>query len=151
MDLQPVVDREAAIKYVSKYASKPEIISQSYHDALNGFCGRLAQNLPAEKAVRSLFAKMAADRDISAQEAVHLLLGDHLVESSRAFVNLTAKPDDRFVLRDTVDLDDNDRSFEHSFFAQYQIRPDSLSHLSAFEYCQSFDVKKGLSLFPFFP
>lgn len=91
IDLQPVLDRQAAIKYVSKYASKPEVISQSYRDALGDFCNRLPQELPAENAVRRLFAKMAADRDISAQEAVHLLLGENLVGCSRSFVNLNVR------------------------------------------------------------
>ena len=36
--LQPVLDRQAAIKYMSKYASKPEVISQSYRDTLGDFC-----------------------------------------------------------------------------------------------------------------
>ena len=40
--------------------------------------------------MQSLFAKMAADRDISAQEAVHLLLGENLVKCSHSFVNLNA-------------------------------------------------------------
>jgi hypothetical protein len=93
VDMQPVLDKKAAIKYVSKYASKPEVLSQSYRDALGDFCCCLPHDLPAEKAVQRLFAKMAADRDISAQEAVHLLLGDQLVGCSRTFVNLNANVD----------------------------------------------------------
>jgi hypothetical protein len=30
IDVQPVLDKKAAINYVSKYASKPEVLSQSY-------------------------------------------------------------------------------------------------------------------------
>ena len=81
-DLQPVLDCNAAIKYISKYVSKPETMSDGYHDALKEFCLCLPQDLPAENAVQCLFARMAADRDISAQEAVHLLLGDKLVGCS---------------------------------------------------------------------
>jgi hypothetical protein len=143
MDLQPVVDREAAIKYVSKYASKPEVISQSYHDCLNDFCGRLPRDLPAEKAVQSLFAKMAADRDVSAQEAVHLLLSDKLVGCSRTFVNLTATTDAPFLLRDTSHLDADDRTFEETFFTHYENRPDELSHLNAVDYCKNYEIRKS--------
>jgi hypothetical protein len=91
VDMQPVLDREAALKYISKYASKPEAQSESYHAALKDFCSRLPRGLPAERAAQSLFARIAAGRDISAQEAIHLLLGDPLVGCSRGFVNLNAQ------------------------------------------------------------
>ena len=81
-DLQPVLDRAAAIKYISKYASKPETASDSYCSALTDFCSRMPEDQPAENAVQRLFARMASDRDISAQEAVHLLLGEQLVGCS---------------------------------------------------------------------
>lgn len=80
-DHQPVLDCKAAIIYISKYASKPETVSNGYHDALKEFCLHLPQDLPAKNAVQCLFARMA-DRDISTQEAVHLLLGDKLVGCS---------------------------------------------------------------------
>ena len=61
-----MLDQTVAIKCVSKYASKPETPSDSYLQALTTFCNRLPRHLLAERAVQSLFAKMAADRDISA-------------------------------------------------------------------------------------
>ena len=143
IDLQPVLDRQAAIKYVSKYASKPEVISQSYRDALGDFCNRLPQELPAENAVRRLFAKMAADRDISAQEAVHLLLGESLVGCSRSFVNLNACVDAPHLLREQDQLDDDDCTFENTFFSRYETRPPHLEGLNAIEFCKRFDAKKG--------
>jgi hypothetical protein len=42
----------------------------------------MPEDQPAENAVQRLFARMAADRDISAQEAIHLLLGEQLVGCS---------------------------------------------------------------------
>ena len=142
MDLQPVLDRNAAIKYVSKYASKPEIASDSYHHALSTFCHRLPQSLPAERAVQSLFAKMASDRDISAQEAVHLLLCEKLVGCSHSFVNLNADADAGNLLTDISELDDDDVAFKESFFRRYETRPAEFSHLNAVEYCSLFDVNK---------
>jgi hypothetical protein len=72
--MQPVLDREAARRYISKYASKPEALSESYHTVLEDFCSRLPVAQPAQCAVERSFARMAADCDISTQEAVHLLL-----------------------------------------------------------------------------
>jgi hypothetical protein len=146
VDLQPVLDRMAAIRYISKYASKPETVSDSYCSALVDFCSRLPEDQPAENAVQRLFARMAADRDISAQEAVHLLLGEQLIGCSRAFVNINSHVDAAHVLREEIDLDDNDPAFEDSFFAKYQNRPVELEALNAVELCRRFDLKRRASV-----
>ena len=140
VDMQPVLDREAASKYISKYASKPEAQSESYHAALKDFCSRLPRGLPAERAVQSLFARMAADRDISAQEAIHLLLGEPLVGCSRGFVNLNAQIDAPHVLREPVDSDDGDAAFREPFFSHYQTRPAYAAHLNAVDFCKQYSV-----------
>ena len=142
VDLQPVLDREAARRYISKYASKPESLSESYHTVLQEFCSRLPFDQPAERAVQRLFARMAADRDISAQEAVHLLLGEPLVECSRSFVNLNAQTDAPHVLRDPLELDNDDEAFEEPFFSTYQIRPVYLGHLNAVQFCTQHSVSR---------
>jgi hypothetical protein len=148
MDLQPVLDRTAAIKYVSKYASKPKVASDSYHQALAVFCTRLPCHLPVECTAQSLFAKMAADRNISAQEAIHLLLGKKLVECSRSFVNLNADTDAGQFLREAPDLDNDDNTFKQTFFQHYQACPTEWSDLSAVQYCTMFDVNKCLNTLP---
>jgi hypothetical protein len=145
--MQPVLDREAALTYISKYASKPETLSESYHTALHDFCSRLPAGLPAENAVQRLFARMAADRDISAQEAVHLLLGDPLIGCSRSFVNLNAQTDAPLVLSDALEHDDDDAAFQEPFFASYQTRANNLDHLNAVEFCQAFNISKSMSPF----
>ena len=109
----------------------------------------MPQELPAESAVRRLFAKMAADRDISAQEAVHLLLGDKLVDCSRTFVNLNANIDAPHLLKETAGLDEGDTTFETTFFRHYENRPLGQSALNAVEFCKKFDVKHGEFCFQF--
>lgn len=151
MDLQPVLDRTAAIKYVSKYASKPEVASDSYHQALGAFCAHLPRHLPAERAAQSLFAKMAADRDISAQEAVHLLLGEKLVGCSRSFVNLNADDDAARAFTDAVELDDEDVAFKTTFFERYRTRPAQHEQMNAVQFCKTFDVNHGQHLPTFTP
>jgi hypothetical protein len=85
---------------------------------------------------------MAADRDISMQEAVHLLLGEKLVECSCLFVNLNADMDAGQFLRDAPDLNDDNIAFKQTFFQHYQARPAEWSDLSAIQYCTMFDVNK---------
>ena len=143
-DLQPVLDREAAIKYVSKYASKPETVSEGYHHALTEFCNWMPQDLHAENAVQCLFARMAVDRDISAQEAVHLLLGEHLVECSRTFVSLDADINACHMLRNNNEADDNDPAFEQTFFNHYCARPAAQENMCAVEFCSKFNPVTGV-------
>ena len=71
-----------------------ENLSDGYHHALDDFCTPHTSRSPAENGVQRLFARMAADRDISAQEAVHQLLG-----CSPTFVNLNADVDVRRLFR----------------------------------------------------
>ena len=103
-NLQPSLDRDAAIKYISEYASEPETVSVGYQPRL----GRLLRPHAPKDVVRRLFGRMAtADRDITAQKAVYLLLRDHLVDAQH-------------LLRDHNNADDDDPAFEASFFARYQ-------------------------------
>ena len=62
------------MEWCSKYVNQPETVSNSYHAAWMAFLPFFLKNqyLPAENAAKRLFAKMVADMDISAQEAVHL-------------------------------------------------------------------------------
>ena len=143
--MQPVLDREAARRYISKYASKPEMLSQSYQSILQDFCNRLPGAQPVECAVQRLFAHMAADRDISAQEAVHLLLGEPLVGCSRSFVNLNGEIDAPRLLREPLDRDDDDNAFEETFFSHYQNRPAYLTHLNAVQFCMNHSVSQRQS------
>ena len=120
-----------------------KVMSDLYHQALSTFCRRLPQNLPAKRTVQSLFAKMASDHDISAQEAIHLLLCEKLVGCSQSFVNLNSNIDTRNILTDTADLDNDDIVFKENFFQRYKARLTEFSHLNAVEYCSLFDVNKS--------
>jgi hypothetical protein len=58
---------------------------------------------------------MAADRDITAQEAVHLLFADKFVGCTWMSVNLNANIDEPMLLRKQGELDDDDAVFETTF------------------------------------
>ena len=73
VDFQPVLSRHAVLSYISKYSSKAENKSESYHDILT----RIAHASPAEEGILlpiwKLFFETVADRDIGAQETCHML------------------------------------------------------------------------------
>ena len=73
IDFQPILSRHAILKYISKYAAKPESKYQSYHQIL----ARLAQSSPLDappvNVIHKILTKLVANRDISVQETCHML------------------------------------------------------------------------------
>src|SRR4051812_42853896 len=78
----------AALKYISKYASKSEPRSAAFSDMLNKILDNSNPNDSALTAFQSLLLQTVAECDISAQETCHLLLGIPLYYSSHQFVTL---------------------------------------------------------------
>src|SRR6185437_10490868 len=87
VDLKPVFNIRAALQYVAKYATKSEPRS-SFSEILNNI---LSESDPSDSSLGSfqrLLLHTVAERDFSAQETCHLLLGLPLYHSSRQFVVL---------------------------------------------------------------
>ncbi|PKK68501.1 hypothetical protein RhiirC2_782199 [Rhizophagus irregularis] len=76
VDLKPVLSIHAALQYISKYASKAEPRSLSFSEIFD----QILRN--------KLLFNSVSERDITAQETCHLLLGIPLYYSSRPFVSL---------------------------------------------------------------
>jgi hypothetical protein len=66
-------------------------------------------------------------------------------------VNLNAQVDAPHVLRDAVDVDDEDTAFQEPFFAQYVNRPVRLENVNAFDFCKRFYASRGMEAFAFSP
>jgi hypothetical protein len=88
IDFRPVINKEAVIKYVAKYASKAETASSSYERILQTAITHLQDGDAARIAYQKMLSAFAAERDISGQETAHTLLGCKLIESSRMVKNL---------------------------------------------------------------
>jgi hypothetical protein len=88
VDLKPILSIHAALQYVAKYASKAEPRSSAFSDILDRI---LSESQPEDTLlapVQKLLLHSVAERDISAQETCHILLGLPLYHSSRQFVFL---------------------------------------------------------------
>ena len=94
IDFRPVINREAVIAYVAKYASKGESSSSSYQDTLQKAISRLQNSDAAGVAYQKMLSSFAAERDISSQETCHILHGLPLVKSSRLYRNIYVAPDE---------------------------------------------------------
>src|SRR5947208_15174026 len=78
----------AAIQYISKYASKSESCSAAFSVLLTRILNASNPNDSSLSVFQGLLLHTVAERDISAQETCHLLLGLPLYHSSRQFVSL---------------------------------------------------------------
>lgn len=134
IDFQPVLSRHAVLNYISKYASKSESKSKSYHQMLS----RLAQSSPLDVTmvvvIRKILTETVVDRDIGAQETCQLLLQKlPLTKCSHSFVSLNVK---RIVFRrDPNNLDG--QLLATPFLTSYMQRPPVLDSMSLIEVVRS--------------
>ncbi|XP_059066723.1 uncharacterized protein LOC131857945 [Cryptomeria japonica] len=89
MDCQLVVSKSLVLKYITKYASKAERKSESCIDMLTRICKKQAIKEQAIVAYHKFIAEIIADRDISAQEMLHMLQKLLLVVCNCSFMTLT--------------------------------------------------------------
>jgi hypothetical protein len=88
MDCQPILSRHTIMKYISKYASKAEGQSKSYHHILTRITDTLSPKDPASFSYRSFHTESIVDRDIGTHETYHMLQKLPLVTCSCLFMTL---------------------------------------------------------------
>ena len=77
-----------ALQYISKYASKAEPRSIAFSEIFNQIFNNSKPEDASLTSIQKLLLSSVAERDISAQETCHLILGIPLYHSSRMFVVL---------------------------------------------------------------
>jgi ATP-dependent DNA helicase PIF1 len=87
-DFSPVVDKRALLSYIAKYASKSEKSSKSYVEVLQELISKRLDETPASKVFSSFVISNFAERDYSAQEVMHQVMGFKLHHCSREFISL---------------------------------------------------------------
>lgn len=85
VDFTPITSPEAAANYISKYCSKAEVKSESYGQLFNSVVQNLQTDDAARIAFQKLLGKLIAERDWSAQECMHAMLGYPMYHASRQF------------------------------------------------------------------
>lgn len=127
-DFTAITSKDAVLNYISKYASKGEHQSESYSLILRRVCNRNPVDTPAATLVRRLLISSVAERNYSAQEIQHLLMGWPLYHSSRAVIVLSLRDEWHRLGART----DNDIA------SRYARRDDSLESLTLFEYAKNY-------------
>lgn len=85
MDISPGLSKQKLINYLAKYISKSETKSKTMNEIMNAIMDTTEENKPAKSAIQKLFIRTCSERDYSAQETCHLLMGFKLYSSSRKF------------------------------------------------------------------
>ena len=89
-DIQPILDQTALVNYILKYAMKTEKKSLAFIDAFKEILkGAARADLDVKTVCMKALNHGVADRDYTAQEVSHVLLGLPLVHMSRAHVPLS--------------------------------------------------------------
>ena len=139
MDFHPVLSRHAILKYITKYDSKAEKRSESYHDMLTRISNTSDSNDPSLIAYRRFLVETLVDRDIGALETCHMILMLPLFICSRQVFSLNVG---KKILRK---VSSNLIAFEvqESFIDVYKKRPSFLVSLCMIETTRSwsYDVK----------
>ncbi|XP_034255201.1 uncharacterized protein LOC117653547 isoform X2 [Thrips palmi] len=119
-DVAPVISKQALINYLAKYISKSEYRSDHLKELMQIINSASDRNKNAKSAVQSLYIKACSERDFSAQETCHLLMGLKLYSSGkRDFVTIGFSDNEEWRLL----RNNNDAS---SFMEKYQARSEAL-------------------------
>ncbi|CAB4420704.1 unnamed protein product [Rhizophagus irregularis] len=149
VDLKPILSIHAALQYVAKYASKAEPRSSAFSDVLNRI---LSESQPEDALLtpaQKLLLHSIAERDISAQETCHILLGLPLYHSSRQFVFLNLNKEAPRWIRGTGESEEsysvnNDSGrTEKSPLKIYWDRPTELEDFTLFRLHLIYKLVKG--------
>ncbi|KAI3924837.1 hypothetical protein MKW98_031088 [Papaver atlanticum] len=136
IDWSAVTTTESVTRYIAKYAAKEEPASKNYIDILRGIIDNpLRPCRDSESAVKRMLIKNASERDESAQEVCHLLMGWNISDSSRKFVTLNLSESRLFSsqLRKRKNRSNEDVEqgrADPNFFSRYLSRPDDYNSRS---------------------
>src|SRR3984893_10009550 len=141
IDFRPVINKEAVIAYVAKYASKGESTSSSYQDTLQKAISHLQDSDAAGVAYQKMLSSFAAERDISSQETCHILHSLPLVKSSRQYRNIYVAPDEA---SENVNFEASEKE-QRGVLEHYKTRPveqkPELANVSLLEFATSWNWK----------
>jgi len=82
IDIQPIIDHNACLEYITKYAAKSEKVSDVVREAFNKVLCKVNENDCGSSIIRKLIIKSVGERDFSIQEIMHYLLSLKLHSST---------------------------------------------------------------------
>ena len=132
-DCSPCTSAEAVINYAAKYCSKSETQTSTYAQIAQSILPHISDNNPMISFVSKMMNKLIGERDYSAQEICHILLGLPLQEDSRVVQSVDCRPRERHarVIGITADGDIEE---SRTIYEKYLRRPGHMEDVSYFEF-----------------
>jgi len=93
IDVSPVLSKDAAVNYISKYAAKAESMSSELDKIILELAKDASGNDGIQMIVTKTLNRFVVERDFSAQEACHQLLHMQMVGCSRTFESINLPVD----------------------------------------------------------
>ena len=119
-DVQPSTDVHAVLSYIAKYVSKPEKKSVSYAELQAQILPYTSDRAPLLSFTSKMLNKLISERDWSAQEVSHILLGLQVQDASRIAISLDCRPKEK--QHKLLILKDSDITARRSPLQHYQHR-----------------------------
>ena len=136
IDFTPIVSDVTIYKYIAKYASKCESKSLDFSTVIktitNGHCN---ENEHCKKGIRKLLISSLSERDYSAQEVMHYLMGHPYYHSSRSFVIVN--------LRNMFWENIGKTKRYKSTIQKYIDRPSYLQCYCLYDFAKNYDVRSN--------
>ena len=162
-DLQIVLDEEQAIRYMVKYASKPEKSSHHMNDIMQSILQSRNENdtdnndeeeskeerpepaddVTGQTLIRKVAMKSVGVRNKSQQEIMHSILQEDLYHTDFVYVNIHLDKYDVRVINNNSRSQQDSPAFYQNIFDVYANRDEVHNHLSFLKFCQQFEAKKG--------
>lgn len=142
-DFSPICSLQAVLHYIIKYMLKGETLTKTLQTLLNDSCTSAKKNDNLHPILSSLFIHTLGERDISAQEVCHLLMGWPLVKTSRTFITISLfdeKWDNIQVVGKKIKIT------KSTFIEKYQHRPmfckgENIENITLLDFAKHYDVK----------
>lgn len=139
-DCSPCTGVEAVINYAAKYCSKSETQTNSYAQIARAVLPHVSDRNPMLSFVSKLMNKLVGERDYSAQEISHILLGLPLQEDSRVVQSVDCRPRERHAR--AIDITpDGDIEEISTAYDKYLRRPEQMEGVSYFDFLENWNFR----------
>jgi len=141
MDIAPVISKKALIAYLTKYIAKCEVSSKALDEIFTDIINKLQDDDKAKKVMQKVFIKSCAERDISAQEVMHTLLGLKLYNAGgRKFVTINFKNEEWIPVMDDTDYENGKKGT--NIIEKYQSRGIEHANITLYHACLNYSLPK---------
>ena len=141
IDISPVLSKRALINYLAKYITKSETQSKDLTEAMKALMNNCDCDTTAKSVIQRLYIQSCCERDFSAQETCHLVMGLNLQSSGgRKFVTLNFK-----VLESEgwMQVSDDGAAPMKSYIEKYMERSSNFENETLYNMAKKYVLPKG--------